>query len=61
MGKKCIIYHEEAIFRIKDTADYYCQECAEDNFADLTLLVKMEEEAQRLQEFVHEKMSDNNV
>ncbi len=55
MTKKCIICHEEASFKIKDTSDYYCKECAEDNFADLSVLVTMEEEAQKLKNFVKEK------
>ena len=56
MVKKCIICESEAVYKIKDTPDYYCQECAEENFADLTMLVKVEEEAQRLKEFLKEKM-----
>jgi hypothetical protein len=58
MGKKCIICDEDAIYKIKDTSDYYCQECAEENFADLTLLMNVEEEAQRLKEFLKGKMDD---
>jgi hypothetical protein len=58
MGKKCIICHEEAKFKIKDTSDYYCQECAEENFSDLDLLITMEEEAKRLKEYLKEKMAD---
>jgi len=56
MGKKCIICNEEAKYKIKDTSDCYCQECAEENFADLTVLVKVEEEAQRLKKFLLEKV-----
>lgn len=52
MGKKCIVCDAEAAYKIKDTSDYYCQECAQENFADLSLLVKVEEEAQRLKAFV---------
>ncbi len=55
MGKKCIICDEEAIFKIKDTSGYYCQDCAEENFADTTILVKVEEEAQRLKEYIEQK------
>lgn len=55
MGKKCIVCDGEAVYKIKDTSDYYCQECAQENFADLSLLVKVEEEAQRLKEFVEHK------
>ncbi|MFH1396381.1 MAG: hypothetical protein ABIG93_03215 [archaeon] len=56
MPKKCIICSEEAKFKIKDTSDYYCQECAEENFSDLSVLVKVEEEAQRLKKFLLEKI-----
>ncbi|MBI2151561.1 hypothetical protein HYU21_02430 [Candidatus Woesearchaeota archaeon] len=59
MTKKCIICDNEASFQIKGTADYYCQECAEDNFADLDLLVKVEEEALQLKEFVENKEQEN--
>jgi len=30
MVKKCIICGEEAVYKIKNTPDYYCPECAED-------------------------------
>jgi len=43
MAKKCIICSKEATLCIKDTSDYYCQECAEDNFEDLSYLAKIEE------------------
>jgi len=55
MGKKCVVCDAEAIYKIKDTFDYYCQECAQENFADLSLLVKVEEEAQRLKAFVEQQ------
>ena len=58
MVKKCIVCNEEAEFKIKDTSDYYCKGCAEENFADLTMLVTLEEEAQRLKEYLQEKMDD---
>ena len=58
MVKKCIICEAEAVYKIKDTPDYYCEECAEENFSDLDLLVKVEEEAQRLKEFLKEKMEN---
>jgi len=56
MPKKCIICNEEATFKIKDTSDYYCQECAKENFGDLSVLIKVEEEAQRLKKFLLEKV-----
>ena len=55
MGKKCIVCDAEATYKIKDTSDYYCQECAQENFADLSLLVKVEEDSQRLKAFVEER------
>ncbi len=57
MTKKCIICDEIATFKIKDTPDYYCQTCAEENFADLTVLMKVEEEAQKLKAYVKEKVA----
>ncbi len=60
MTKHCIICNDPAILKIKDTPDYYCQSCAEENFADLSMLVKVEEEAQKLKEYVKEKSSQNN-
>ena len=58
MGKRCIICSEEAVYKIKDTSDFYCEECAQENFSDLSLLIKVEEEARRLREFLKDKMED---
>jgi len=55
MTKHCIICNDPATFKIKDTPDYYCQNCAEENFADLTVLVSVEEEAQKLKVYLKEK------
>ncbi len=57
MAKKCIVCDDEAKFKIKDSSDYYCQECAEENFNALDLLIKLDEEAQRLKEFLNTKLS----
>lgn len=43
MAKKCIICSEKAGFKIKDGSEFYCEECAEEHFADLSLLQKIEE------------------
>ncbi len=59
MGKKCIVCDMEAAYKIKDTSDYYCQECALEHFSDLNLLLKVEEEAQRLKQLVEEKEPKN--
>ncbi len=58
MAKRCIICNKEAHYRVKDTPDFYCEECAEENFGDITMLVNVEEEAQRLKEFLKQKMED---
>ncbi len=52
MGKKCNICNEEAVLKIKATPDFYCQECAEENFADISLLLKVEEEARQLKKII---------
>ncbi len=56
MNKHCIICNEGAVYKIKDTSDYYCDSCAEENFADISLLVKVEEEAQKLKQIVEERL-----
>ena len=43
MPKKCIICKADAKYAIKGTSDYYCEECAEENFADISLLEKVDE------------------
>lgn len=56
MTKKCLICDAEAEYKIKNTSDFYCENCAQENFADINLLVKVEEEAQQLKEYLTEKM-----
>lgn len=45
MPKKCLICSETAQYVIKDSSDFYCMECAEEHFGDLSLLIKLEESA----------------
>ncbi len=61
MKKKCIVCNAEAEYKIKDSSDYYCLDCAEENFADLSMLLKVEEEAKRLKAIVEEKGEDEDV
>ena len=63
MAKKCLICNAVAEFCIKGTSDYYCKECAFDQFGDLAYLVKVEDEAQRLKETVEavETPKDDDV
>ena len=56
MPKKCIICGLDATLSIKDTSDYYCEECAIDQFSDISYLQKIEEQAKRLKELVDEKI-----
>ncbi len=58
MAKKCIICKEEARYIIKDTSDYYCEECAKDSFNDISALLKVEEQAQMLKKAIKEKMKE---
>lgn len=45
MPKKCIICSKEAVYGIKDSSEYYCEECAVENFADITCLTKVEDDS----------------
>ena len=42
MPKKCIICNKEAVYAIKDSSEYYCEECAKESFEDLSCLKKIE-------------------
>ena len=57
MPKKCIICDEEAKFKIKDSTEYYCQDCAEESFADLTVLQSVEEAAQLLKQVIKARLN----
>lgn len=50
MHKKCIICNEDANFAVKGTSDFYCPQCAEENFGDVSLLVAIEDQAKLLKE-----------
>ncbi len=59
MAKKCIICNKEAEFKIKDSNEFYCEECANENFSDLSLLQKVEEEVRALKKVVLDKINGN--
>jgi len=44
MKKKCTVCMEEAKYNIKDTSEFYCLECAEEHFADLDMLIKLDDD-----------------
>lgn len=43
MAKKCIICDDHAQYAIKNTKDYYCEECASAQFGDLSYLISVDE------------------
>jgi hypothetical protein len=55
MPKKCIICGDEAVYAIKDTSDFYCTECAEEQFGELSMLVKVEEQAAKLKRLIEQR------
>ena len=57
--KRCVICGLEATHTVKDTNDYYCEECAQDNFGDIAYLQKIEEGAMKLKEIVDKKMEED--
>ena len=42
MNKNCILCEESALYKIKDTADYYCEGCAKENFGELSYLESLQ-------------------
>ena len=57
MAKKCIICSKEAEFCIKNSSEYYCKECAEEHFEDISYLKKVGDNAKKLKKFLKEKQS----
>ena len=55
MSKKCVICDKPAKYSVKGTSDFYCIECAEEHFADLGMLQRIEEEAKALKRYIEEK------
>ena len=56
--KKCIICGEEAKFAISNCSDFYCEECAKENFSDLGMLNTLADQAKALKQAIKEKMQD---
>ena len=59
MTKKCVLCEKEAELQIKDISDFYCKECANEQFSDITLLIKVENDAKKLKKYIEESLSDN--
>jgi len=58
MPKKCIVCDDPAVFSIRGTSDYYCEECAKENFSDLELLEKVEEQASAVKAAIKKKIKE---
>ncbi|RLE44529.1 hypothetical protein DRJ16_02120 [Candidatus Woesearchaeota archaeon] len=47
MKKKCIICGRTASYRIKDSSEFYCEECAKEHFNDLSFLQRLADAEQK--------------
>jgi len=54
---KCVICGEDAKYKVKDTTNYYCEECAIEYFGDITLLVKLEPDVVKIKEIIEKKIA----
>ncbi len=60
MSKKCLICEQEAKYGIKSTKDYYCEECAQDQFGDISYLVSVEDNKEPQEKNAIEKMEEQH-
>ncbi|MEM1988267.1 MAG: hypothetical protein QXS41_00260 [Candidatus Woesearchaeota archaeon] len=44
MENKCIICHQPAKYKVKGTANFYCEDCAIELFGDLSYLIPISED-----------------
>ncbi len=61
MAKRGIICEAEAAYVIKGTSDFYCHACALDQFGDITVLVKVEDDAKRLKDLIDKSLQSGDV
>ena len=47
MVKKCIICNGDATLFIKGTSEFYCENCAKENFDDLSYLEKLDSDKKK--------------
>ena len=59
MSKKCMICGSDAAFHIKDSSEYYCEDCAQENFSDLQLLEPLHSQAQKIKEMIEQRAKDD--
>ena len=55
MGKKCIICGEEAMYNIKNSSEFYCEDCAKEHFSDISVLVSVEKQAKAIKKMIENK------
>jgi len=48
--KKCVLCTNKAVFAVKDSSEFYCEECALENFSDIDVLTRLEEPKQENKE-----------
>ena len=59
MPKKCIVCEEkEAKYKIKGSSEFYCEECAEEHFNDISLLIKVEKQAKALKKEIEKHLKE---
>ncbi len=57
--KKCVLCSNPAVFAVKDTSEYYCEDCALENFADVGSLSRIDEPKKPIEEkSVQEQIED---
>lgn len=62
MAKICIVCEEnEAKYAIKDSREYYCEECAKESFNDISLLIKLEKEAKAIKKLIDSKIQEKDL
>ena len=49
-SKRCTLCDAEANYCIKGSSECYCEECAVENFGDITYLIKVEDAAKELKD-----------
>jgi hypothetical protein len=60
MAKKCIICQaRDAAFCIKGTNNCYCYRCAVEHFGDVGLLVRLEDDAKKLKEYIDKRINED--
>ena len=57
-SKRCILCDAEAKYCIKGSSECYCEECAIENFGDITYLVKVDDIAKELKEQVDQLIEE---